>query len=35
VYKLYAKSFQGPEHLAQIQREAQQIIDAALADAEG
>jgi len=35
VYKLYAESFQGPEHLAQIQREAQQIVDAALAGAEG
>jgi phosphoglucomutase len=27
VYKLYAESFQGPEHLARIQAEAQQIID--------
>jgi phosphoglucomutase len=35
VYKLYAESFQGPEHLAQIQREAQEIVDAALAGAEG
>ena len=31
VYKLYAESFAGPDHLAAIQREAQQIIAAALA----
>jgi phosphoglucomutase len=31
VYKLYAESFRGPEHLAQIQDEARAIIDAALA----
>jgi phosphoglucomutase len=30
VYKLYAESFRGPEHLAEIQREAQEIITAAL-----
>ncbi len=30
VYKLYAESFQGPEHLARIQAEAQQIIGAVL-----
>jgi phosphoglucomutase len=30
VYKLYAESFQGPEHLARIQAEAQQIVAAAL-----
>jgi phosphoglucomutase len=30
VYKLYAESFRGPEHLAQIQREAQAIVAAAL-----
>jgi phosphoglucomutase len=30
VYKLYAESFQGPEHLARIQSEAQQILDGAL-----
>ncbi len=30
VYKLYAESFRGPEHLAQIQREAQAILTAAL-----
>jgi phosphoglucomutase len=26
VYKLYAESFRGPDHLAEIQREAQEII---------
>jgi phosphoglucomutase len=31
VYKLYAESFRGPQHLAQIQAEAQQIVAAALA----
>jgi phosphoglucomutase len=30
VYKLYAESFRGPEHLARIQDEAQQIIEAVL-----
>jgi phosphoglucomutase len=30
VYKLYAESFRGPDHLAQIQEEAQSIIAAAL-----
>jgi len=30
VYKLYAESFRGPEHLAQIQDEARAIVDAAL-----
>jgi phosphoglucomutase len=30
VYKLYAESFQGAEHLARIQAEAQQILDAVL-----
>jgi phosphoglucomutase len=30
VYKLYAESFLGPEHLARIQSEAQQIVAAAL-----
>jgi phosphoglucomutase len=30
VYKLYAESFRGPEHLAQIQQEAQAILAAAL-----
>jgi len=31
VYKLYAESFEGPEHLARIQAEAQAIVAAALA----
>jgi phosphoglucomutase len=31
VYKIYAESFQGHEHLEQIQTEAQQLIDKALA----
>jgi phosphoglucomutase len=30
VYKLYAESFQGPEHLERILKEAQQVVDAAL-----
>jgi phosphoglucomutase len=30
VYKIYAESFQGPEHLAQVQREATDIVSAAL-----
>jgi phosphoglucomutase len=30
VYKLYAESFRGPEHLAQVQRAAQAIVAAAL-----
>jgi phosphoglucomutase len=30
VYKIYAESFQGPDHLAQIQREATDIVSAAL-----
>ncbi|MGC8626990.1 MAG: phosphoglucomutase (alpha-D-glucose-1,6-bisphosphate-dependent) [Acidimicrobiales bacterium] len=30
VYKIYAESFQGPEHLAQIQDEARQLVAAAL-----
>ena len=33
VYKVYAESFQGPEHLAQIQTEAQSVVSAALGDA--
>ncbi len=33
VYKLYAESFQGADHLARIQAEAQQIIEAVLRDA--
>ena len=31
VYKIYAESFRGPEHLAELQREAQQLVDAVLA----
>jgi len=30
VYKLYAESFKGPDHLTQIQSEAQDIVAAAL-----
>ena len=30
VYKLYAESFRGPDHLAQIQDEAREIVSAAL-----
>jgi phosphoglucomutase len=30
VYKVYAESFQGPEHLERIQAEAQEVVDAAL-----
>jgi phosphoglucomutase len=30
VYKIYAESFQGPEHLKLVQAEAKQIVDAAL-----
>ncbi|MFE0751556.1 phosphoglucomutase (alpha-D-glucose-1,6-bisphosphate-dependent) [Gordonia sp. NPDC058843] len=30
VYKIYAESFKGAEHLAQVQQEAQQVVDAAL-----
>ena len=33
VYKVYAESFQGPEHLAQIQSEAQRVVSAALGEA--
>jgi phosphoglucomutase len=35
VYKLYAESFAGPEHLAQIQDEAQTIVSAALGASHG
>jgi len=35
VYKLYAESFQGTDHLARIQAEAQQIIETVLARASG
>jgi phosphoglucomutase len=31
VYKVYAESFRGPEHLKRIQEEAQAVVDAALA----
>ncbi len=30
VYKIYAESFRGPEHLAQVQAEAQEVVSAAL-----
>ena len=30
VYKIYAESFQGPEHLARIQEEAREVVSAAL-----
>jgi phosphoglucomutase len=30
VYKVYAESFQGPEHLARVQEEARAVVDAAL-----
>jgi phosphoglucomutase len=30
VYKIYAESFRGPEHLAQVQEEAKAVVDAAL-----
>ena len=32
VYKIYAESFRGPEHLAQVQAEAREVVSAALAD---
>ena len=35
VYKIYAESFAGPDHLARIQVEAQAIVAAALAGADG
>ncbi len=31
VYKIYAESFRGPEHLAQVQAEAREVVNAALA----
>ena len=31
VYKIYAESFKGAEHLLQVQAEARAIVDAALA----
>ena len=33
IYKIYAESFRGPEHLQTIQAEAQEIVDGALAGA--
>ena len=30
VYKIYAESFRGPEHLAQVQAEAKDVVSAAL-----
>jgi phosphoglucomutase len=30
VYKIYAESFRGPDHLAQVQAEARSVVDAAL-----
>ena len=30
VYKVYAESFRGPEHLAQIQEQAREVVSAAL-----
>jgi phosphoglucomutase len=30
VYKIYAESFKGPDHLAQVQAEAKEVVDAAL-----
>jgi len=30
VYKIYAESFRGPEHLAEVQREARDVVSAAL-----
>jgi len=35
IYKIYAESFKGPEHLARVQAEAQAIVSAALAGAGG
>jgi len=32
VYKIYAESFRGPDHLAEVQAEAKKIVDAALGD---
>jgi phosphoglucomutase len=33
IYKIYAESFKGPEHLRRIQQEAREIVAAALAGA--
>src|SRR6266540_2341289 len=35
VYKIYAESFRGPEHLARIQEEAREVVSAALRQASG
>jgi phosphoglucomutase len=32
VYKIYAESFRGDDHLAQVQAEAKRVVDAALAE---
>ena len=32
VYKIYAESFKGAEHLAQVQEEAKEVVSAALGD---
>ena len=32
VYKIYAESFRGPEHLVEVQRAARSVVDAALVD---
>ncbi|WP_046732747.1 phosphoglucomutase (alpha-D-glucose-1,6-bisphosphate-dependent) [Streptomyces humi] len=32
VYKIYAESFQGPDHLTRVQEEAKAVVDAALGD---
>jgi phosphoglucomutase len=31
VYKIYAESLKGPEHLARVQEEAREVVNAALA----
>ncbi|ANH37460.1 Phosphoglucomutase [Nocardioides dokdonensis FR1436] len=35
VYKIYAESFRGPEHLAQVQAEAREVVSAALGGSAG
>ena len=30
VYKIYAESFKGPEHLAEVQREAKSVVDSVI-----
>ena len=32
IYKIYAESFRGEEHLAQVQQAAKELVDGALAD---